>query len=162
VRNLERKPLAWMDDAPIRVSVDRVIRASPEAIFAVLADHESWPDWFGGLVKAEVTGPATGVGATRSVEARGLGRLDEEFISWEPGASFGFSVVAMSRPIFKTLNELVTIEPTAEGAIVTYAQAFEPKAWARPLIKLAARGPFPKALRGALDGLAERAERQGS
>lgn len=157
MQNLERKPLDWMDNAPMRVSVSRSIGASPDAVFAVLADHESWPDWFAGLTKAEVTGAASGVGAKRTVVARGLGRIDEEFISWEPGASFGFSVVAMRRPVFKTLNELLTIEPTTEGATVTYTQAFEPKTWAQPVVALAAKGPIPKALRGALEGLAERA-----
>jgi uncharacterized protein YndB with AHSA1/START domain len=153
---LERRSLEWMDDAPVRVSVTRHIDASAADVFAVLADHETWPEWFGSLESVEVTGAASGVGAERRVMVKGLGGFDEEFIAWEPGEAFGFAVLAMDRPIMKALNELVTIEPDGDGVSVTYIQAFDPKWWLLPVWKLAAKTSLPRAVGKGLDGLAER------
>ena len=156
---LERKPLEWMDEAPIQVSSEREISADAGSIWAILADHETWPQWFGSLSKVEVTGEATGVGAQRRVFVKGLGAFDEVFLAWEPGAAFGFSVTHMSRPVFSALNELITLEVLGEDRVrVTYRQALEPKRWAAPLFKIAAKRNMPKALAKGLDGLAERAE----
>ncbi len=143
----------WMETAPVRVSESRTIEADAHAIFAVLADHEGWPDWFDGLTKVEVTGAATGVGATRRVRVKGLGSLDEEFIAWEPGRAFGFTVVAMDRPVFSSLTELVTLEPEGDAVRVTYAQAFAPRRWIAPVFGLLAKRRIPKALAEALEGL---------
>ena len=97
------------------------------------------------------------MGAERRVHGKGLGRFDEEFLAWEPGAKFGFAVLDMGRPVFRALDWLITIEPDVEGVVVTYTQAFEPKSWSAPLFKLAARTSLPKALAKGLDGLADRA-----
>lgn len=156
---LTRKPLEWMDTAPVRVVVHRGIAADPEAVFAILADHERWPEWFEGLRSVLVTGDPEGVGGTRRVDVKRLGLFDEEFLAWEPGARFGFAVTAMARPVFRTLNELITIDPIPAGGVrVTYTQALDPKPWIAPVLKVAARTSIPSALRAGLDGLAARAE----
>lgn len=157
---ITRRPMEWMDEAPLRVVESRRIAASADEVFAVLADHEAWPEWFAGLTRVEVTGAAEGVGAERRVHVRGLGAFDEEFLVWEPGRAFGFSVLAMARPVFRTLNELITIEPDGGEVRVTYTQAFDPKPWISPIMRLSARTTLPRALRRGLDGLAARVEAQ--
>jgi len=78
--------------------------------------------------------------------------VNEEFLAWEPGRAFGFSVTHMARPVFRTLNELVTIEAAEAGVRVTYQQAFEPRPWA-PFMRLAAKRGMPKGLERGLEGL---------
>lgn len=154
---LQPRSTEWMETAPVRVSASRVINADADSIFAVLVDHERWPEWFDGLTDVQVTGAPAGIGATRRVRVKGLGALDEEFIAWEPGRAFGFTVLAMDRPVFRSLTELVTLEPEDDGVRVTYAQAFDPRRWISPVFGLMAKSRIPKALAEALEGLERQA-----
>lgn len=150
---LQPQTVEWMDTAPIHVAVSRVMKANADSVFTVLADHVRWPEWFDGLNDVQVTGAPAGVGATRRVRVKGLGSLDEQFIAWEPGRSFGFTVVAMDRPVLKSLTELVTLEPEDDSVRVTYAQGFDPRRWSAPIFGLMAKRRIPKALAEALEGL---------
>ena len=149
----------WNDRAPVRLQVSRPVEASAAAVFAVLADHERWPEWFDVLSKVEVTGASTGVGARRRVHLKGLGAFDEEFYAWEEGREFGFSVVSASVPALKAANELVTISdrPDGNGVTVTYLQALELTWWSSPLIGLVRRRLL-SGLRAGLDSLSVIAE----
>ena len=142
-----------IDEAPIQVSVARDIAAAPDEVFAVLADHETWPSWFAGINTVEVIGKAEGIGAERRVEVPQMGAVEEEFNAWEPGELFGFTVVAMSRPVLRSLNELVTLVPSTCGTLVTYQQGFDPRKVVAPAIKLAAKRRLPQVLLAALAGL---------
>ncbi len=156
-RALERQPLEWIDEAPVRVSVSRRMAVGADAVFVVIADHETWPEWFDGVEEVRVTGAAEGVGGQRQVVVRGLGVFDEEFLAWEPGRRFGFAVTHMTRPVFRTLNELVTLEPDGDATVVTYTQGYAPAPWAWPLLWPVARWRLPKVLAGALAALEEQA-----
>ncbi len=159
---LQPQTVEWIKTAPVIVSASRMINADADSIFAVLADHERWPEWFDGLKDVQVTGTPAGVGATRRVRVKALGALDEEFIAWEPGRAFGFTVLAMDRPVFKSLTELVTLEPGDDGVRVTYTQAFAPRRWVAPIFGLMAKRRLPQDLDAALEGLERQAlERAG-
>ena len=90
---LQRRPREWNDTAPLRIESTRDIDASAADVFAVLADHERWPEWFEALSEVEVTGAASGVGAQRRVKLKPSGVFDEEFYAWDEGREFGFSIV---------------------------------------------------------------------
>ena len=75
------RTLDWIDDAPVRVEARADSAASPEDVFAILADHEQWPQWFPSVRKVTVLGKAEGVGARRRVSIPGAS-VDEEFIAW--------------------------------------------------------------------------------
>jgi len=138
-------------------SAEREIAASPTAIWEVLADHEAWPEWFDAVKSITVAGPAAGVGAQRRVRLPGLD-IDEELVAWDVGERFAFRAVALSRGIFESINERITIEALNSGrSRVTYIQAFAPAWWFRAPFRLA-RGKFRRDLEDALRGLAVRVE----
>lgn len=157
VKPTTKQPDSWVDEATNRCEARIEVAATPERIWEVLADHESWPEWFTAIDTVEVTGAASGIGAERRVTLPGM-VIDEEFVAWEPGRRFAFTVVGMSKPVFDTLNERVTIEDLGNGRCeVTYIQAFKPKAWfALPF--LVVKRQFRRGLHRGLKGLKARAE----
>jgi Polyketide cyclase / dehydrase and lipid transport len=80
-----QKDLDWIERAPVSFSGSVTTTASPQAVFAILADHERWPDWFPLLKKEEVLGPRReGVGIRRVATFPGA-KIEELFIAWDPG-----------------------------------------------------------------------------
>ncbi len=146
-----------MATAPVVITATREVPAGAGAVFAVVVDHEHWPEWFPRVQRVQLTGQATGVGGQRRVSVGGV-TLDEVFIGWEPDRLFAFTVTDTSRRLVKSMAESVRIEPLGDDRCrVTYTQAIEPTGWTRPLIAIA-RPQVRKALAGALDNLAERAQ----
>ena len=58
-----QKHLDWIERAPVSFSGSVTTTASPQAVFAILADHERWPDWFPLLKKGRPAERAGGLGA---------------------------------------------------------------------------------------------------
>ncbi|MGH9033486.1 MAG: SRPBCC family protein [Acidimicrobiia bacterium] len=154
---LHTHPDSWIEQAPKRCSASREIAASPSAVWEVLADHESWPQWFPVVQEMTVTGAASGVGARRRVRLPGL-VLEEEFLAWEVGSRYAFRAVSASRRMFASINERVTIEGRrGGGSLVTYDQAFAPSWWFHLPFKVMQRR-FRRDLGDAMHGLAGRTE----
>jgi Polyketide cyclase / dehydrase and lipid transport len=87
----ERVDVNFTETAPYRFcnSVDLAI--TPEQLFEVLADAESWPHWASVITKVTWTSPEPrGVGTTRTVNMRGGIVGDEEFLVWEPFTRMAF------------------------------------------------------------------------
>ena len=81
---------------PVSFSGSATTTASPEAVFAILADHERWPEWFPVLKKEEVLGPRReGVGTRRLATIPG-GKIEELIIAWDPGQRFAFTATVVS------------------------------------------------------------------
>ncbi len=93
-------PPEWIDSAPIVVDQSVVIHAPPSAVWAEIADHTSWPEWFTALDRVEPGPTSTGVGGTRRVIASRLA-LDEEFTAWDENEHFAFAVTASKLPILE-------------------------------------------------------------
>ena len=150
----------WIDSAPIRVAESVEIDAPPSAVWAHIADHESWPEWFDALDRVEPLGEPTGVGGGRRVIVRRQ-PIDEEFTAWDVDAHFAFAVVRSRIPILLALAESVRLDPVGDRTRVTYRQGLEARpgfGWAlRLLWKQPARH-----LVTALDSLKERVERDRS
>jgi uncharacterized protein YndB with AHSA1/START domain len=152
-----RQTIDWSETAPIRVQGSARSTASPEAVWAVLADHARWPEWFPNVKAVEILGPAEGVGARRRVKVPGMA-VDEEFIAWEPGRLFAFTATAVKPPVFRSLVEHCRIEPTDDGGCtVTWSMCIGPAPWAAPFLKLA-RGTLVKSVTKGMEQLARRAE----
>jgi hypothetical protein len=143
-------PPEWIDSAPIVVDESVVIDAPPSAVWAEIADHESWPEWFETLNRVEPGPTSTGVGATRRVSAGPL-VLDEEFTAWDENEHFAFAVTHSKLPILGALIESVRLSPENDGAAcrVNYRQGVQGRSgfgWAMKALWSRAAKDLPVAL----------------
>jgi uncharacterized protein YndB with AHSA1/START domain len=119
--------LDWITRAPLRVEARAQSCASPDKVFAVLADHEHWPEWFPRIRRVTVIGQQReGVGARRRVELRGM-TVDEEFIAWDVGARWTFTAYD-ARPRFtRSLVEDCVLTPLPDGGTdISYTMYMDP------------------------------------
>lgn len=137
--------LEFLDSAPVRFVNVVEINASPERVFEVLEDEDSWPKWFKGIVKVEWTSPKPfGVGSSRKVMLKAMA-VDERFIAWDPGKRFAFYFTATSQPVAHAFCEDYQLEALDDGRTkFTYTVAYEP----RFLIQMA--GPIGKRIFGKM------------
>lgn len=143
----ERVGLDFIDSAPFvfRNSVDLAI--TPEQLFEVLADAESWPRWASVITKVTWTSPEPrGVGTTRVVEMRGGIVGDEEFIAWEPFTHMAFRFNECSTQSVAAFAEDYRVEVIPGGCRLTWTMAQKPAGAARlamvvvgPLLNLGLR-----------------------
>jgi hypothetical protein len=155
---LESRSLDWLATAPVRIEASRDMAVGAAAAFAVIADHERWPDWFAQLKRVEVTGAPTGVGGQRRVTLGGV-VVDEVFIAWETDRLFAFTVTHATRPMAKAMVEALQVEPLADDRCrVTYTQALEPHGWMKPMVPVMRR-TMRSMLTKALNGLEQAARR---
>jgi hypothetical protein len=124
---LPKQTLDWIERAPLRVEARAESAASSDKVFAVLADHERWPEWFPSVRKVSVLGPSEGVGARRRVIIPPGMTIDEEFIAWDPGARWAFTAYE-SRPRFtRSLVEDCILTPTPDGGTaISYTMYMDP------------------------------------
>ena len=151
------EPKDWIERAPVSFSGSATTTASPEAVFAILADHERWPEWFPVIKKTEVLGPAReGVGMRRLTTIPG-GKVEELIIAWDPGQRWAFTATAVTPGVVRALLEDCRIEPAHSGTRVTYSMYLDPVAPLRPIMKLM-KGLMHKQLDKGMRALAARAE----
>jgi len=156
--DLVPRTIDWIDSAPISITAQADSTASPDAVFAVLADHERWTEWFPKVRRVEVLGPAAGVGARRRVTIPGS-TIDEEFIVWEPGVRWSFTGIAAKPKVTRSLVEDCQLEALPSGGTrITYTMHLDPPPLLRPLTKLSAR-QIRRNNTQAMANLAERAAR---
>ena len=143
----ERVDVSFIDNAPFvfRNSVDLAI--TPEQLFEVLADAESWPRWASVITKVTWTSPEPrGVGTTRVVEMRGRMVGNEEFLAWEPFSHMAFRFNECSTQAVAAFAEDYRVEVIPGGCRLTWTMAQKPAGPARlamylvgPLLNLGLR-----------------------
>src|ERR1700738_2628366 len=105
-----------------RNSVDLAI--TPEQLFEVLADAESWPRWAPVITKVTWTSPEPrGVGTTRIVEMRGGIVGAEEFLAWEPFSHMAFRFNECSTRAVAAFAEDYRVEVIPGGCRLTWTMA---------------------------------------
>ncbi|WP_322861500.1 SRPBCC family protein [Mycobacterium europaeum] len=139
--------LSFIDSAPFvfRNSVDLAI--TPEQLFEVLADAESWPRWASVITNVTWTSPEPrGVGTTRVVEMRGGMVGNEEFLAWEPFSHMAFRFNECSTQAVAAFAEDYRVEVIPGGCRLTWTMAQKPAGPARlamylvgPLLNLGLR-----------------------
>lgn len=150
---VEPQTVDFIERATMRAVAEREVAATPQRVFEVLADVESWPQWFPNLSEATwLTEAPHGVGSRRRVRVGPL-KVEEEFIVWEPGERWGFTFVDVNLGGSKAGVELVELTPVGDDRThVRYTMAIEPSGLLKPLT-----GPFragaEKGLRDGLEGL---------
>jgi len=123
----ERVGLDFIDHAPFRFVSTVDLRITPEQVFAVLDDAESWPQWASVITKVTWTSPQPhGVGTTRTVDMRGGIVGDEEFLAWEPFSHMAFRFNQASTRSIAAFAEDYRIAPTPSGCNLTWVMAMKP------------------------------------
>lgn len=153
---LQHREPEWIPSAPVHVDESRRIQASASDVWAIIADHERWPDWFTSIDVVKVTGASDAVGGRREVTIS-RSTVGEVFTAWTPERQFAFCVVRGPR-LLAAMAESVTIDDADDtGCTVRYQQGVELARGFGWLSK-----PLAKKLRSelgkALDALAARAE----
>lgn len=141
--------ISFIEDAEVKVINVVEIPASPEAIFKVFEDAQSWPKWFKGITSVEWTSPKPfGVGTTRTVSL-GAMKVWEHFFLWEQNKRFSFYFTQTSLPFVKALVEDYQLEAIDEHTTrFTYTVAYDralPLVLAGGLGKRALRKNFGRA-----------------
>ena len=139
-----------------RNSVDLAV--TPEQLFEVFADAESWPRWANAIAKVTWTSPEPyGVGTTRTVDGRGGMVAKEEFLAWEPFTRMAFRFNECSTRALAAVAEDYRVEVIPGGCRLTWTMALGAAGPARlamplvaPLFNLILRR-FLRNLRGYTD-----------
>lgn len=149
---IKPRPVEWVDSAPVRASRSRRIAQPPAVVWAAIADHARWTEWFPRLVAVTPGEVADAVGGTRTVDL-GVAAAEEEFLAWEPERHFAFTVTASNRPGLRSMVEDIRLTSDGDTACtVTYTMGLEPLGGKllRPVLEPVLR----KAISDGLAGLA--------
>jgi carbon monoxide dehydrogenase subunit G len=137
----ERVGLDFIETAPFRFSNSVDLAITPEQLFEVLGDAESWPRWASVITKVTWTSPEPrGVGTTRTVKMRGGIVGDEEFLAWEPFSHMAFRFNECSTRSVAAFAEDYRVEVIPGGCRLTWTMAQKPAGIARPA--MVAVGPL--------------------
>jgi carbon monoxide dehydrogenase subunit G len=123
----ERVELNFIETAPYRFVSTVDLTITPEQLWEVLDDAESWPHWATVITKVTWTSPEPhAVGTTRVVRMRGGIVGDEEYLAWEPHSHMAFRFNEASSGSIKAFAEDYRIKPTADGCHLTWVMAMQP------------------------------------
>lgn len=145
--------LDFIATAPMRFENQVDLDATPEQVFDIFADGESWPRWFPGIKKVVWTSPEPkGVGTTRTVTL-GLATVYEHFLVWERGRRFTFRFVGASKPLFRAGIEDYRLTDLGNGRTrFDYGVYLDPSLLVRALSPVTTR-MFAGTFRGGAEGL---------
>jgi hypothetical protein len=132
----ERVGLDFIDSAPFRLVSTVDLTITPEHLFEVLDDAESWPQWATAITKVTWTSAQPhGVGTTRTVDMRGgiVGDVGVppacggEFLAWEPYSHMAFRFSEASSGSIAAFAEDYRVVQTPGGCHLTWVMAMKPK-----------------------------------
>jgi carbon monoxide dehydrogenase subunit G len=127
----ERVGLDFIESAPFRFVSTVDLPITPEQVFEVLDDAESWPQWATAITKVTWTSPQPhGIGTTRTVDMRGGIVGEEEFLAWKPFSHMAFRFNQASSRTIAAFAEDYRVVPTATGCTLTWVMAMKPSGWA--------------------------------
>lgn len=144
--------LDFIAQAPWRFENVIELEKTPEQVFDIFADGESWPRWFDGIQRV-VWGPEPkGVGTTRSVTLT-TGTVYEHFLAWERGKRFAFRFEGANRPLFRAGIEDYRLEDIGNGRTRFFHGVYlEPTLLVRAFAPIA-KAMFSSMFRRAAHGL---------
>jgi carbon monoxide dehydrogenase subunit G len=123
----ERVDLGFIDAAPVRFVSTVDLTITPEQLFEVLVDAESWPHWATVITKVTWTSPEPrGIGTTRTVDMRGGITGAEEFLAWEPHSHMAFRFNESTSNAIAAFAEDYRVVETAQGCHLTWVMAMKP------------------------------------
>lgn len=148
----ERVGLDYLDAAPFRFVNECELTATPDEVFAILADADAWPRWFSDFRSATwLTPEPRGVGARRHVVLKSL-QAKEEFLAWEPGRRFAFFMLETTLPLTSSMAEDYALEALPNGRTrLVWTAAYTLKPLARvihPILRVIFGRMFSRATAG--------------
>ncbi|KRB73959.1 hypothetical protein ASE01_18330 [Nocardioides sp. Root190] len=124
--------LDFIDSAANRFSNSVDLAITPEQLFEVLADADSWPRWAKVITDVEwTTAPPRGIGTMRTVTMRGGLVGAEEFIAWDEHTMLAFRFNEASEKRIRAFAERYDVVATPEGCRLTWTLALEVSGVAR-------------------------------
>lgn len=141
---IARAPAVFVNQADLPVT--------PERLFEIFADVNTWPTWFDDMKRMTWLGSSKGgLGDSRLAEL-GLITVAETFLAWEPGSRFCFRVDWASLPLLNALVEDYQITALPDGrAHLDWRVHYELKLWARlihPILRLVFGRQFKRTVAG--------------
>jgi hypothetical protein len=143
--------LAWVPTAPVVLTNVVEVNATPAQLFDRLSDLGSWTEWCVGMRKIRLDGPATGVGALRTVWV-GSTRVQERFLEWVPGERLTFALIGSNMPGLASMVEDWALAPDPEDPTrcrMTVTIGIAPSG----ILK-----PFPKLVRAIMSKLTKKGQ----
>jgi uncharacterized protein YndB with AHSA1/START domain len=104
------------------------MNASPDAVWAVLADFPNIAAWNGGVKTSYATSATIeGVGARRHCDLAPIGTLEETVREWEPARRMVVSIDEARRLPLRSATATFVIEPNRAGAEVSIEYSYDPQ-----------------------------------
>jgi len=125
----------FIESASTRITTIVTVNATPDEVWAVLADNERWPEWFPAAKRCRTTSDqAQGVGSTRWIHFD-LFKVNERFVAWDPPTRWAFTILDANLPGLVSVVEQALIEPAADGkTVLTYVVAADVAPYMRPFV----------------------------
>ena len=128
MRTLEAVELSFFEKAPKLVTVEALVDAPRERVFAaVAAQPGSWGRWFPGFSddgRWETPSPY-GVGSVRTVRVFGI-RYRELILAWDNGRRWAFRVDETTAPMFKAIAEDYQFADEGTGTRLSWTVGVRP------------------------------------
>lgn len=138
--------MADFDAANYRYVTNVELPCTPDALFDVFEDTESWTYWAVGIKKVTWTSPRPfGVGTTRTVTFVDGTEVYERFIAWERGRELAFVLEGHSTEIWHSFGERYRVRDLGNGRChFEWTVSYEPRGgfakahpWVKPAMTLA-------------------------
>ena len=124
----ERVGLDFVDTAPYRFVSTVDLAITPEQLFEVLSEADSWSRWATAVAEVTWTSPEPyGVGTTRTVTMRGGAVNDEEFVAWERHSHMAFRINQSTTKGLAAFVEDYQVRETPSGCHLTWTVAITPR-----------------------------------
>lgn len=120
--------LNFVDTARYRFVSTVDLAITPEHLFEVLSEAESWSRWATAIADVTWTSPEPyGVGTTRTVTMRGGAVNDAEFVAWERYSHMAFRLNQSTTKGLAAFVEDYQVQETPSGCHVTWTVAIAPR-----------------------------------
>lgn len=165
-------------EGPSSLVHEAELPATPDAVFAVLADEAPWPEWFPGMRRSTwLTPEPHGVGSLRRVDLAMTGRASlpgtisavEHFVAFDEPAGPGdpgrmtFYLARATAPLASHFLEDYVLTPTIGGGTrlrwSVHYRVHLPVRPLHPLLRLHFDGMFAQGIRNLAAWLAQPADR---